>query len=100
MAWIITKDHIADKNAAEGTNANAVGVCGPSRAKPETIEALKAGGGHAFRMLDDDGELYYEGRCTSCDDNAALGPLDNFGMPNAGATTIQYKVKGKWTNLN
>lgn len=54
------------------------------------------------RLLDDDGEVYYEGRCDSCDDDNAFGPLDNFGGPNAGCTTIQYWQSGKgggWKTL-
>lgn len=98
MAWIIDKDHIADEGAKPGTNANAVGLMGPRRYKGNGTELTKR-----FRMLDDDGELYYEGRCDSDDDENALGPLDDFGTPNAGATTIQYWVTGVgggWKNLN
>lgn len=98
MAWIIDKDHIADPQAKPGTNANAVGLMGPRGFDGDTSKLV-----HRFRMLDDDGEVCYEGRCDTCDDDNALGPLDNFGLPNAGATTIQYWVSGKgggWKNLN
>lgn len=96
MAWIIDKDHIADPDARPGTNDNAVGIMGPRSYKGDGSELTKK-----FRMLDDDRVLYYEGRCDTDDDDNALGPLDNFGTPNAGATIIQYWVQGKgWTNLN
>lgn len=103
MAWIIDRDVLAeqdspDQRAKPGTYENAVGIVGPSTYKGDGSE-LK----YKFRMLDDDGELYYEGRCSSCDDDNALGPLDDFGTPNAGATTIQYWQAGKgggWKNLN
>ena len=89
MAWIIDKDLIAEPGAEPGTNDNAVGVMGPRSYRGDGSE-LK----HRFRMLDDDGKVYYEGRCSSDNDDNALGPLDDFGEPNAGCTTIQYFVIG------
>ncbi len=94
MAWVIDKDHIADADARPGTCRNAVGLMGPRGYKGDGSELT-----HRFRILDDDGEVYYEGRCDTCDDDNALEPLDNFGTPNAGATTIQYWDHG-WKNLN
>jgi hypothetical protein len=103
MAWIIDRDHLAEQEPEErrarpGTNDNAVGVIGPRSYQ---------GNGHelrnVFRMLDSDGVVYYTGRCDTDDDENALGPLDDFGAPNAGATTIQYwtpGVCGGWKNLN
>ncbi len=98
MPWIIDKDHIAEDGARPGTNSNAVGVAGPRGYKGDGSELTKR-----FRMLDDDGTVYYEGRSDSDDDDNALAPLDGFGTPNAGAVTIQYWTAGKgggWTNLN
>ena len=105
MAWIIDRDHLAEDSAKAGdevskagTNDNAVGIIGPWNYKGNGSELTKR-----FRMLDSDGVLYYSGRCNTNDDNNALGPLDNFGEPNAGATTIQYWVAGAgggWKNLN
>lgn len=82
MAWVIDKDHCADRNARQGTNANAVGMCGPKGYKGDGSELP-----HRFRMFTDDRDLVYEGRC---DDDSSFGPLDNFGGPNAGCTIIQY----------
>jgi hypothetical protein len=116
-AWIITKDKIADAGAAEGTNSNAKGLIGPSTATEADIKRLQAGEGTRFRLLDDDGEIYYYGRqletseCTEEYENGFWGaesefaPLDNFGRPNAGCTELQYPNgkddKGKviWTTL-
>lgn len=103
MAWIIDRDLLAEDDPASdrakpGTNDNAVGVMGPRRYKGDGSELKKR-----FRMLDDDGTVYYEGRCDTDHDDNALGPLDDFGTPNAGCTTIQYWVAGKgggWKNLN
>ena len=43
-----------------------------------------------FRLLDDDGEIYFYGYSSSCDDNAAFEPLDEYGAC-YGCTEIQYK---------
>lgn len=117
-AWIITKDKIAEADAPEGTNLNAKGLTGPSTASDNDVKRLKAGEGKRFRMLDDDGEIYYYGRWLEEDDCTAeyeegyyaqspeFSPLDNFGAPNAGCTELQYDegkrdAKGKviWETL-
>ena len=55
-----------------------------------------------IRMLDDDGEVHYEGLMhpdieTILDDGEAVFlPLDDFGMPNTGCTRLQLFEKGKW----
>lgn len=47
-----------------------------------------------FRMLDDDGVVYYEGICNCLSNNHpdvnGFEPLDDFGEPNAGCTSIEY----------
>ena len=113
-AWIITEDLLADEDEPEGTYLNASGVAGPSDATEEQIEKAKKG--FLFRMFDDDGNVYYKGRlyiepgnmggnpeavsypefnrpvCRwAVDEEAGFGPLNDFGMPNAGATEIQYR---------
>lgn len=97
MAWIIDIDFLADPQSKEGTLRNAVGLTGPSSYKGDGSE-LKC----RFRLLDDDETACYEGRCDTDNDDNAFGPLDDFGTPNAGCTTIQYWVKGKgggWRNI-
>lgn len=90
-AWTITKDHIADLSAARGTNANAESMVGPSRAKLTHDEIVAHPDKQYFQMFDDDGELYYEGYIVG--DHEGFEPLDDFGQPNAGATTIKYANK-------
>ena len=86
-AWIITKDHLGD---------NEEGTTGPRAATEEDLARLKAGEGNTFRMYDDDGELYYTGRLvvsgdlTYDDEEACFGPLDDYGTPNAGCTSIRW----------
>lgn len=73
--WVITTDNISD--------GDDVGICGP---KDGFI--VGAPMPHKFRLKDDDGEVYYYGRC-ACD--SSFSPLDDFGQPNAGATSIEYR---------
>ena len=50
---------------------------------------------YPFRLFDDDGELYFEGRSA---DSSSFDPLDYFGAA-FGCTDIQYLEKGKWESL-
>lgn len=94
MPWIIDRDLIADLTRKAPCNANAVGMMGPRGYAGDGSEL-----NHRFRMLDDDGNVYYEGRNDTQDDDNAFGPLEDFGTPNAGCTDIQYRVRGKWQSL-
>jgi hypothetical protein len=88
MAWIITKDRLFDPS--EKGSKSRVGTCSHNY-KNECAEWKP------FRILDDDGEVYYEGLATPETD---FEPLDDFGMPDAGCTEIQYKNdKGEWETL-
>jgi hypothetical protein len=89
MAWIITFDHFAENDKPRGTNSNAAGLMGPRGYKGDGSELP-----HTFRMLTDDRELVYEGRCS----DKSLQPLDNFGGPNFGCTIIQYFENGAWVD--
>lgn len=96
-AWLITKDHLFDGSTID---RNEAGVTGPRRAPADLLARLQAGEGQEFRMYDDDGELYYEGRYLGDDSEDMFGPLDDFGMPNAGAVRIDYKnAAGAWEVL-
>lgn len=99
-AWLITVDHIATAGGRAGTNQNAVGVIGPSGCglDEEDIRFLLPA---EFRMRDGDGELYYEGLFVGDPTSSfAFGPLDDYGTPNAGCTTIEYKnAAGEWRPL-
>jgi hypothetical protein len=98
MPWIIDRDYISSGEdrvpSKKGTNAFAVGVCSRSWLKLTSEQRKKATA--RFRMLDDDGNVYYGGRCTA---DVEFQPLDDFGMPNAGCTTIQFRENGEWRTL-
>ncbi|MCP4570567.1 MAG: hypothetical protein GY841_23530 [FCB group bacterium] len=76
--WIITKDIICD--------GDDDGVRGPTTPEGLDPKALP----YRFKMYDDDGELYYEGRASS----ESFDPLDDFGTPNTGCTEIKYSKGG------
>ena len=79
--WTITKDHI-EKGKENG-------LTGPANKSRHTANEAQ------FRMFDDDGELYYSGSIWG--DYDGFEPLDDFGMPSAGCTGIQYQNdKGEW----
>lgn len=99
--WLITHDSIADTDEPAPSNQNAKGMTGPRDIGPDhlaTLEAVAKAGFNRyqgesvrkFQMRDDDGELYYTGLYIGPDDENMFGPLDDFGMPNAGATEISY----------
>jgi hypothetical protein len=77
--WIIDKDLLA--MGKPGTFMNAVGVSGPHGYKGDGSELFCK-----FLMYDDDGVLYYEGRAKE----VGFEPLDNFGTPNSGCTSIKF----------
>lgn len=86
--WVIDVDRL--------DNAQAVGVIGPRGVTRKMESRLRSGYGRIFRMLDDDGEVYYEGRIIGGD---GFEPLDDYGTPNAGAVHIQYRRDGEWETL-
>lgn len=103
MPWVITKDFIADPNAKQPSNSNAVGMVGPRSAKLTVDLIISHTQGRKFRIRDDDGELYYEGIMVITPeegDEAEFRPLDDFGKPNAGATEIEYEREdGTWETI-
>ncbi|QOP65106.1 hypothetical protein PQE12_gp46 [Arthrobacter phage Adumb2043] len=98
-AFIITKDKI---------DSDAVGTIGPRSASEADEARLRSGEGVAFRLLDDDREIYYYGRRletsdadASYDGEPELAPLDCFGTPNAGAVIQEEKDEdGVWRAIN
>ena len=91
--WTITKDYLADPDARPGTNSNAVGIVGPRAARLTAQQIIEHPDAKRFRMLDDDGEINYEGYIVGIDE---LAPIDHFGEPNAGCTSIQVQENGAW----
>jgi len=100
-AWRITKDLIDD--------GKAIGTEGPQNA-PNTMLAIvrqlekdpsmanELPKATRFRMLDDDGEVYFEGFLYG--DNVDLfEPLDDFGMPGYGCTSIETMQDGQWVKV-
>jgi len=81
--WIILVDHLAEPGSKAGTNDNAVGLMGPHNCNLD-IRTI-----HPFRMRDDDRVLYYEGLSS----RVGFEPLDDFGMPNAGCTIIEFEME-------
>ena len=93
--WITTKDNI---------DSEAVGTIGPSDAPEELdLETIKKHPSvERFRLLDDDGEIYAYGLFidfTYGETVHGFEPLDDWGAPNYGATSIEYKEEkgdGEW----
>ena len=83
--FIVTKSHIGGK----------MPFVGPRDIPKEMEEALHSGQGLAFKMYDDDDELYYEGKFVG-DETQIMSPLFDYGMPNAGCTYMKYNIDGKW----
>ena len=82
--WKITKDYITD---AGFEDISDVGTEGPRDAD----DALKSNP-TPFQMYDGDDELYYEGTLYGI--YTGWEPLDDFGTPHAGCTSI--KIDGVW----
>jgi len=85
--WIITRDHIED-GAAVGTGSPEWSFQPILRRSQKHLAELikKYELSVRFKMYDDDGELYYEGSMQIED----FHPLDDYGMPNAGCTYLEY----------
>lgn len=95
--WIITRDYLYEQSLKDGYvsqfERNETGTCSADWVNPAMCNI------HEFRMKDDDGNVYYEGICTDSESEDAFRPLDEFGEPNAGCTSIQYKRNGVWETL-
>jgi hypothetical protein len=99
-AWIIDIDHLEGPTGEH----SRMGTTGPSWAADEHLVCLAndLGYGRRFRMRDSDGVLYYSGRLLDEREEADVewaGPLDDFGRPNDGCTTIEYYENGKWVEV-
>jgi hypothetical protein len=87
MKWVLTQNHLTgDTNWYHGT-------CKPA----EIANPM------AFRLLDDDGEVYFTGilerhAFESASEDLAFEPLDAFGAA-YGCTELQYKDNGHWKTL-
>jgi hypothetical protein len=101
--WVITQDldNPYDEDPDQLGLPSRVGMSGPSTAtETDILHALNTGA--FFRLLEDDGNAYYVGRCWSSDrpdGREMFGPLDDYGRADVGATDIQYRQDGRWTSL-
>jgi len=93
ILWAVTRDHLENKD---------VFVWNGRESKEEIERALKSSNAMKFRMFDDDHELYYSGKMISKNGSSPFesedifGPLDDYGMPNAGCTQLEVLWKGAW----
>ena len=110
--WIITEDHLFLKTQHHENNIfrDETGVTGPRSIAPDIEAALEIKDEEErklafkkqgrdlvkFQMHDADGELYYTGWLAG--DYGGAEPLDDFGLPNAGAIYIRWFEDGKWTS--
>jgi len=100
MAWGITKDHIAEKGeaTAEGISedharipveAVVIGFESPPLPPLPPFNENKKLAVIDFRLFDDDGELYYEGRLHDDDECLNQSAALKWGEGFAGCTEIQ-----------
>lgn len=97
--WVIIKD-----NLSSAGERSYVGVCGPRDCPLSAEELTKHPDRKKFRMKDDDGEVHYYGYWVAIDPAVdgtehMFGPLDDFGMPNAGCAGIDYFEDGLYKPL-
>lgn len=105
-AWVITKD-LLDKDDA----TNDVGRYGRHDAPQELRDRIAKGEGRRFRLVDDDGEVYCEGRMLYANEDDTengpgsdwdFAPQNDYGEGGLGTTEIQYWKPGKgggWETL-
>lgn len=112
MFWIITKDTSTEARQVGGGRYPTVG--GPEQVKSKPLDQRVTEIEQylamqpkrfcfEFRLLDDDGEVYYEGRCGNLDKasgDSAFEPLD-WAEGHAGCTEMQYRRVGEqeWKTL-
>lgn len=92
MKWISTIDRIGGNRAGYAK--------GKGKLAPEQAAAYAEPLTTKFRLLDDDGEIYFEGLCGDLNTDAdnAFDPLDCLGV-DYGCTTLQYLENGEWETL-
>ena len=88
--WIIDRDYHAEPGAKPKTLENAVGIDSGKASYAAMFTPFAARMPDRFVMKDDDKNTYYGG-LLYC--GCGFEPLDDFGMPNAGATEIWLNGK-------
>jgi len=105
MRWIITKDHIYHAGDPDSINCVGTGDDDHGTRLRMDIDDVSL---HArfmpteFRLLDDDDEIYYEGRTFDINEfeRRAFAPLD--WAEGDGCTQMQYRPAGSskpWSTL-
>jgi hypothetical protein len=94
MRWVITQDLETppDEKNVVGRGSRAAGTT--PKARLELAEKWPDLVPFEFRLLDDDGNVYYVGRASDIDFN----PLD-WAKEFAGCTEIQFKDGDVWKTL-
>jgi len=85
--FIITQLHNSDEYTHDESDKKWLE---PKSKRPDCI--------HKFKLADDDGNVYCYGYSNN---DSSFSPLDDFGMPNWGCTTIFYRnpETGKYEQL-
>jgi len=90
--WIITRDMLYEEDPK---SKSEVGITGPHGVILD--EEIIKEKGQKFIMKDDDGNIYYEGYVLG--QYSGFEPLDDFGTPNSGCTSIWYLENEVWVEL-
>ena len=86
----ITKSYVEDSNFGKPVEKFI------TRGTHEQKLLLDFGQGTAFKLKDDDGNLYFRGKCL---DDSSFSPLDEFGAA-YGCTILEYRNNdGTWSIL-
>ncbi len=101
-AWVVTLANPQVFPPEDDRESYKPPVYGPAGITDAQQEFLDGGHGtRAFIMYDDDGIWYYRGRYAGPDGDEMFAPLEDFGTPNAGCTSIRYRdpATGKYKEL-
>jgi hypothetical protein len=101
MNWILTKDILAETGGGKsrvGFGTYASDKDAATRGLMLQSSLLKHELPHEFRLKDDDGEIYYEGRSDDNTSEDAFEPLD-WANAGSGCTSIEYLNDGEWEIL-
>lgn len=86
VGWVIDRDYISREN-----DLSRAGLTSRGWNSDISAQALVR-----FRLLDDDGEIYYGGSLVDDDECMSQDAALAFGANDAGCTHIQVKRDGKW----
>lgn len=85
-AWVV----VLDWTSGEEKIVSVVGSDRANTCLATAEEISKHPEAKEFRMLDDDDNVYYQGYYVGYADENMFAPLDDYGEPNAGCTSIEY----------